>query len=72
MKKLLVLLLCLAFGVAIMAGCGTKEEPAQTDTSAAGHPEEMADTTRMDSAMEGTMDTMHTEEAAPMEEEGGH
>lgn len=49
MKRLLVLLMCLALLTAFVVSCGEKEG-AETD-AAAGQPEEMADTTRMDSAM---------------------
>jgi len=56
MKKFLVLALCLLFAASFMFACG-KQETEQTEPAAGGHPEEMADTTRMDSAMEA-MDSM--------------
>ncbi len=49
MKKFLTTFFCLLFVVSLLAGCGTKEKAEPTP--AAGAPEEMADTTRMDSAM---------------------
>jgi PBP1b-binding outer membrane lipoprotein LpoB len=51
MKKLLILALCLLFAVSLMYGCG-KKEAEQKAEPAGGQPEEMADTTRMDSAKE--------------------
>jgi len=50
MKKLLVLGLCLLFAASFMYGCGKQETGEDTEPAASGHPEEMADTTRMDSA----------------------
>ena len=55
MKKLLAIVMCLALGTMFLVGCGKKE--GTKTNSAAGQPEEMADTTRMDSAMMN--DTMH-------------
>lgn len=63
MKKLLVLMFCFMVLVAYM-GCGQKAEEGNTD-AAHGAAEEMADSTRMDSAamdsmsedMEETMDS---------------
>ncbi len=52
MKKLLVLALCLLFAASFMFGCGTQETGEDTEPAAGGQPEEMADTTRLDSAME--------------------
>lgn len=52
MKKLLVLALCLLFAASLMYGCGKQETSDQAEPAAGGHPEEMADTTRMDSAMQ--------------------
>ncbi|MFZ5981425.1 MAG: hypothetical protein ACOYVF_12430 [Candidatus Zixiibacteriota bacterium] len=49
MKKILVLCFCLLFALSLLNGCGQKKE-AEPDTSAAGHPEEVMDSTRMDSA----------------------
>ena len=56
MKRILILLLCGLFALALVAGCGQKEQTQEG--TAAGAPEEMADTTRMDSAaMDTSMDT---------------
>ena len=79
MKRLLIVFACGLLMLALLAGCGKKED-ATHDTSAAGHPEEMADSTRMDSAMhDSTMmdsvkDSMMEEASEAMEEtsEGGH
>jgi hypothetical protein len=73
MKKFLVVFVCLLFAASLLVGCGQKE--AQEDTSAAGQPEEMADTTRMDSAAmqpDTTMmqDTTMMEGGEEMETEG--
>ncbi|MGD8922001.1 MAG: hypothetical protein PVH24_02050 [Candidatus Zixiibacteriota bacterium] len=72
MKRILILLLCGLFALALVAGCGQKEQTQEG--TAAGAPEEMADSTRMDSAaMDTTMDTtmpdtsMTTDSAAPAE-----
>jgi len=54
MKKILVLCFCLLFALSLVNGCGQKKE-ADTDTSAAGHPEEVMDSTRMDSAAADTL-----------------
>ena len=48
MKKFLSLVCCFLLMLS-MFGCG-KQETQETDTGAAGQPEEMADTTRLDSA----------------------
>lgn len=81
MKRFLIAFACGLLLLALLAGCGKKEETTN-DTSAAGHPEEMADSTRMDSAMHDStimdstmMDSTMTEEAGEaMEEtsEAGH
>ena len=65
MKRILVICLCLLFVLSLLNGCGQKKE-AEQDTPA-GQPEEMMDSTRMDSAVPDTMavDTM----APEMEEE---
>lgn len=57
MKKLLVFALCLLFAASFMYGCGKQETGEDTEPAAGGHPEEMADTTRMDSAMEAVDST---------------
>lgn len=49
MRKLLATLFCLLLVASLLVSCGTKEK--SEPTPAAGAPEEMADTTRMDSAM---------------------
>lgn len=67
MKKLFLLLLCSLFVLALV-GCGQKSEGEAEDTSAGGHVDEMADTTRMDSAM----DSMANEGSMGGEEEAGH
>ena len=69
MKKLLVLMLCLALGAAMLVGCGQKEGDTET-TPAAGHPDEMADTTRMDSAVQAGEEMM--EEAKDMADSAMH
>lgn len=75
MRKFLVLCFCLLFALSLINGCGQKKE-ADTDTSAAGHPEEMMDSTRMDSAaMEadttGVVEEV-VEEVKEAAEEAGH
>ena len=62
MKKLMLLLFCMALLVSGI-GCGEKEK---TETPAAGQPGEVADETRMDSAMvdSAAMDTVAMEEHA--------
>ena len=63
MKRLSVILLCLMFVVSLLASCGQKEEAAeQADTPAVGHPEEVADTTRLDSAAPDTVEIEAVEE----------
>ena len=58
MKKLLTVLLCLML-IGLFMGCGKKAEEEPQGTAAHGQAEEMADTTRMDSAMmDTTMDSM--------------
>jgi outer membrane lipoprotein-sorting protein len=52
MKKFFILALCLLFAASFMFGCGKQETGEDTEPAAGGHPEEAADTTRMDSAME--------------------
>lgn len=76
MKRFLIVFACGLLMLALLGGCGKKEETTH-DTSAAGHPEEMADSTRMDSAMHDTamMDSaMMNETGEAMEEtsEAGH
>lgn len=59
MKRLMVLLCVGALGLALLIGCGQQKEAEMEDHGAAGAAEEMADTTRMDSAMADSMaDTM--------------
>jgi hypothetical protein len=54
MKRLFVSLACLLLILSAF-GCGKKVE--EKDTGAAGHPEEMADSTRLDSAATQMMDS---------------
>ena len=56
-KRFLTICFCLLFVLSLLSGCGQKKETPK-DTSPAGQPEEMMDSTRMDSA---TVDTMSTE-----------
>jgi len=49
MRKYLLVLLCGLF-VAVVTGCG-KEKSKEPQPGAAGQPEEMADSTRLDSAV---------------------
>jgi len=53
MKRILVVCLCLLFVLSLLNGCGQKKE-AEKDTPA-GQPEEIMDSTRMDSAAPDTM-----------------
>ncbi|HUV31091.1 MAG TPA: hypothetical protein VMY05_08405 [Acidobacteriota bacterium] len=66
MKRLFVVFVCLLLAIAIIGGCSSQEESPE-QTGAAGQPEEMADTTRMDSAMPGAAD-VDTTATAPAEE----
>ena len=54
MKRLFVSLACLLLILSVF-GCGKQAE--EQDTGAAGHPEEMADSTRLDSAATQMMDS---------------
>ena len=63
MKKFLVLALCLALGLTFLVGCG-KKEAEQTEPAAGGHAEEMADSTRMDSAAGALEEAVDTAAAA--------
>ena len=67
MKRILTVCLCLLFVLSFLNGCGKKQE-AETDTPA-GQPEEIMDSTRMDSAAPDTLavDTTvpEVEEEAP-------
>ncbi len=65
MKKIIVLFMCLLFALSCMYGCGKKEEAVQDTQPAVGTPEEVADTTRMDSA---GVDTLLEEVTAGAEE----
>ena len=57
MKQLLTLLCCMLLAFAIFAGCSSEQEG--TEQGAAGQPEEMQDTTRMEAAPDTMMqDTM--------------
>jgi len=49
MKRHLTSFLCLLFILSLLLGCGQKEE-AQESEPAVGQPEELADSTRLDSA----------------------
>lgn len=68
MKKLLLLAFCLLFALSLFAGCGQEKEGTEGKT-AAGEPEEMMDTTRMDAADTMETDTMATDTTV-MEGEG--
>jgi hypothetical protein len=48
MRRYLLVLLCALF-VVVVTGCG-KDKNKETQPGAAGQPEEMADSTRLDSA----------------------
>jgi len=50
MKKYLVRILCLSLLSIGAAGCGEKANERPTNRPAAGSPEEVADSTRLDSA----------------------
>jgi len=63
MRKLLVLFLCVGLLAAFAFGCGQEKTDKGDETSAAGTPEEVMDSTRMDSAMVDTAAAM--EEAEP-------
>ncbi|MBU0983423.1 MAG: hypothetical protein KKA42_06105 [candidate division Zixibacteria bacterium] len=72
MKKVLLLGLCLALGLTFLVGCG--EQEAEQEPAAGGHVEEMADSTRMDSALVDSAAAVMEEgtEAAEEAVEGGH
>jgi hypothetical protein len=70
MKKLLILALCAIFALAIVIGCGEKKAD-DADMTAGGHAEEMADTTRMDSAAMDSMGQMMTDSANMMTDSAG-
>ena len=68
MKKLTLLAVLLLLGLALVVSCGQKVEEAD-DTSAAGQPEEVMDTTRMDSAtVDSTVDSLMDEAQEAAEE----
>ncbi len=72
MKKVLLLALCLALGLTFLVGCG-EQEAEQTEPAAGGHAEEMADSTRMDSAaVEAAVDTAAAAAEEVVEEATGH
>ncbi len=50
MKKFLILSLCVVITASFFAGCGKQETQQPPNTPAAGNVEEMADSTRLDSA----------------------
>ena len=70
MRRLFALMLCMLLALAIMVSCSAEKEPAQQ--GAGGHPEEAADTTRMEAAEPDSMmeDTMMMEEEMEMEDDG--
>jgi hypothetical protein len=74
MKRVLILILCVLFALSLLAGCGQKQEGTKTETTAAGKPEEMADSTRMDSAqMESAKtDTAQMTPGDTAQPAGGH
>ena len=65
MKKLIILALCAIFAMALVIGCGEKKAD-DADMTAGGHSEEMADQTRMDSAMVDSMGHMMADSAKMM------
>jgi len=64
MKKLLMLTCCFVLAASFFAGCGQEEAQEPADTPAAGAVEEVADSTRLDSAAQ-----MVDSAAAAIEEE---
>ncbi|MBD3258637.1 hypothetical protein GF377_09415 [candidate division GN15 bacterium] len=73
MKRSLVLVpmlvLCLALGAGLSLGCGDQDGGEDVKT-AGGHPDEMADSTRMDSAVNQT-EEMVGDTTDMVEEDGG-
>jgi len=69
MKKFLSLVCCFLLMLS-MFGCG-KQETQETDTGAAGQPEEMADTTRLDSAAAADTTAGVVEDSTVLEETTG-
>jgi len=69
MKRFLVLLCVLALAFTLIAGCSSQEETPK-ETGAAGHPEEVADSTRLDSAVADTLTVDSVEPAADTSVEG--
>ena len=53
MRRLLAMLCVLALASCVVVGCGSEETP-EKEAGAAGHPEEVVDTTRLDSAVSDT------------------
>lgn len=69
MKRCLVLTLSFLLLLTLF-GCA-KQETGETDTGAAGQPEEMADTTRLDSAAGMDLTTEMDSAAEPTEDSAG-
>ena len=65
MRKFLIGFVCVFVIASMFLACGQKEESGE-DHSAAGQPEEMADSTRMDSA--AMMDSTMVPDSAAMHE----
>jgi len=70
MKKFLLLTLVALFMISLLIGCGQEAETPAED-SGAGQPEEVADTTRLDSADVGAETPVDTATATEAEAEGG-
>jgi hypothetical protein len=66
-KKALALFACLLLVLCVIGGCSAEKEPP-AEPGAAGHAEEIADSTRMDSVADSMMteaETMVPDSAAP-------
>jgi len=58
-KKVLALLACLLLVLCVIGGCSAEKEPP-AEPGAAGHAEEIADSTRMDSVADSMMTEAET------------
>jgi len=65
MKRYVTPFLCLSFVLALVLGCGQKEDSRESE-SAVGQPEELADTTRLDSAQQPGAVVTDTAAAVPV------